>query len=161
VRIYDPVAKTEIITPLPNTIGAAKCSSEDQTKCELVGLGMSDDGTFQGNYDLPAGLTTGNPEIQEINDRNVAARSSNRYQSYASKRNSNFEVGNTTVTNTGGRRLQGGEAQYIENPVVCTVAGSAMLFDSLSEEKYPVYEKDSLLNTNSNFDYGDFSSLPA
>lgn len=36
-----------------------------------------------------------------------------------------------------------------------------MLFDSLSEEKYPVYVKDSLLNTNNNFDYGDFTALPA
>jgi hypothetical protein len=35
-----------------------------------------------------------------------------------------------------------------------------MLFDSLSEEKYPVYLKDSLLNTNQNFDYGAFSALP-
>jgi len=35
-----------------------------------------------------------------------------------------------------------------------------MLFDGLSETKYPVYEKDSLLNTNSNFDYGDFADLP-
>jgi hypothetical protein len=35
-----------------------------------------------------------------------------------------------------------------------------MLFDSLKSDKYPVYLKDSLLNTNANFDYGDFDSLP-
>lgn len=91
----------------------------------------------------------------------MAARSSNRYQSFSQKQLSNFAVGNTTVTNKGGRRLQSGEdAQFINNPVVCTVAGSAMLFDELDETKYPVYEKDSLLNTNSNFDYGDFEDLP-
>lgn len=35
-----------------------------------------------------------------------------------------------------------------------------MLFDSLKSDKYPIYMKDSLLNTNPNFDYGDFDKLP-
>ena len=39
-------------------------------------------------------------------------------------------------------------AQYIANPVVCTTKGSAILFENIGENKYPVYVRDSLLNTN-------------
>jgi hypothetical protein len=74
-----------------------------------------------------------------------------------------YTTGNTTHNfDDDRRRLQStaDDAQFITNPVVCTTSGSAMLFDSLSEEKYPVYLKDSLLNTNQNFDYGQFTALP-
>ena len=50
-------------------------------------------------------------------------------------------------------------AAYITNPVVCTTLGSALLFENLTADKYPVYEKDSLLSTNDNFDYGEFDAL--
>lgn len=55
---------------LPNTIGEAKCSKPDQSKCELVGIGMSDNGSFQGNYDLPAGLTQGSDTLAELDTKN-------------------------------------------------------------------------------------------
>jgi hypothetical protein len=51
-------------------------------------------------------------------------------------------------------------ATVISNPVVCASKGSAVLFDSLSASTYPVYQKDSLLNTNQEFDYGAFNDLP-
>lgn len=35
-----------------------------------------------------------------------------------------------------------------------------MLWEGLTDEKYPVYLKDSLLNTNDDFDYGEFALLP-
>ena len=38
--------------------------------------------------------------------------------------------------------------------------GSAILWENLSPEKYPIYEEDSLLNTNDEFDYGEFNNLP-
>lgn len=47
-------------------------------------------------------------------------------------------------------------ASYISNPVICTTIGSALLFDSLTATTYPIYDRDNLLNTNENFDYGDF-----
>lgn len=34
------------------------------------------------------------------------------------------------------------------------------MFSDCSETKYPVYQKDSLLNTNPNFDFGEFAALP-
>lgn len=39
--------------------------------------------------------------------------------------------------------------------------GSALLFDSLTATTYPVYDAQNLLNTNDNFDYGDFQALPS
>ena len=50
-------------------------------------------------------------------------------------------------------------ARFITNPVICTTRGSALLFENLTSDKYPIYEKDSLLNTNDNFDYGEFDAL--
>lgn len=44
----------------------------------------------------------------------------------------------------------------IRNPVACTTAGSAVVFEDLSAKHHPVYQKDSLLNTNANFDFGAF-----
>ena len=37
--------------------------------------------------------------------------------------------------------------------------GSALIFEEISKSHYPVYMKDSLINTNSNFDYSSFSVL--
>jgi hypothetical protein len=129
IRIYDPVHKNETLTDIPNTIGSAKCSKEDQTKCELVGVGMADSGTFEGNYELPSALTANNEAIADINRNNVARRSSNVYQGTASFR---IDENNNTVTVNGGRRRLAADSTSINNPVVCTVSGSAMLFDSLS-----------------------------
>ena len=33
------------------------------------------------------------------------------------------------------------------------------MFENLTADKYPIYEKNSLLNTNDNFDYGEFNAL--
>lgn len=165
VNIYDPVTKTTTNTPLPNTIGTAKCSKADVTKCELTGVGLQDDGSFAGNYELPTSLTSENPEVAALNEKNIQQRKSGQYQQQLVRR-IDYSSGNTTHNfDEDGRRLQStaanaDDAQFITNPVVCTTQGSAMLFDSLSEEKYPVYLKDSLLNTNQNFDYGQFTALP-
>ena len=50
---------------------------------------------------------------------------------------------------------------FISNPVICKTLGSAILWERLSATKYPKYMKDSLLNTNEDFDFGEFEALPA
>ena len=51
-------------------------------------------------------------------------------------------------------------SSYISNPVLCVNNGNAILFDVTSSTKnYPVYLKDSLLNTNQEFDYSPFLDL--
>lgn len=48
----------------------------------------------------------------------------------------------------------------ITNPVMCIKQGSAVLFSvNASTHSYPAYLKDSILNTNLDFDYGSFLSL--
>lgn len=43
---------------------------------------------------------------------------------------------------------------------MCKTLGAAILWEDLTPEKYPVYVKDSLLNTNDDFDFGEFVNLP-
>ena len=57
------------------------------------------------------------------------------------------------------RSLQSTTNNYISNPVVCIPRGSALLFENINKEHYPVYMKDSLINTNENFDYSEFTIL--
>ncbi|TMW66819.1 hypothetical protein Poli38472_011935 [Pythium oligandrum] len=45
--------------------------------------------------------------------------------------------------------------------MVCLPVGGGILFDLSTPGSYPIYQKDSMLNTNPNFDYGAFRSLAA
>ena len=56
--------------------------------------------------------------------------------------------------------IDASQSTYIKNPVVCKTLGSAILLENLTEFKYPIYVKDSLLNTNDDFDFGEFVNLP-
>jgi hypothetical protein len=48
----------------------------------------------------------------------------------------------------------------VSQPLVCLQLGEGIIWDiSASKSHYPIYLKDSLLNTNKNFDYGDFRKL--
>lgn len=58
------------------------------------------------------------------------------------------------------RRLQAGQpSAVVINPVSCITSGSAVLFQDVSATSYPVYQKDSLLNSNPTFDFGEFKKL--
>jgi hypothetical protein len=51
-------------------------------------------------------------------------------------------------------------AGYITNPIVCINRGSALLFEGLGPNTYPVFDKDNLLNQNGDaFDQGEFEQL--
>jgi hypothetical protein len=62
---------------------------------------------------------------------------------------------------TKSRRLQESTAatDEISNPVACIYEGEAFIFSIADDQHYPVYDKDSLINTNKNFDYGPFREL--
>lgn len=47
----------------------------------------------------------------------------------------------------------------IVNPVACIYQGEAFIFSIPDREHYPIYDKDSLINTNDDFDYGTFKEL--
>lgn len=65
------------------------------------------------------------------------------------------------LTETDVSTLDPDTSQFVSNPVVCTSRGSALLFENLKNDTYPVYAKDSLLNTNEDFDFGEFNELAA
>jgi len=50
-------------------------------------------------------------------------------------------------------------ANSIKNPVICIPLGSALLFENLSAKNYPIYQIDSLINTNPTFDFSKFLLL--
>ena len=65
-------------------------------------------------------------------------------------RRRNLESGHRDLSSSG----------TISNPVMCIETGQSLLFDvDSSTGSYPRYVSTSLLNTNTNFDYGDFLTL--
>lgn len=58
------------------------------------------------------------------------------------------------------RQLQSSTNKKLFNPVLCITEGDAIFFNVDSARfRYPVYSKDSILNTNDDFDFGDFETL--
>lgn len=57
------------------------------------------------------------------------------------------------------RRLTTDTETSIPNPMMCLNVGSGVIFDLSAPGSYPIYLKDSMLNTNPSFDYGAFRSL--
>jgi len=47
----------------------------------------------------------------------------------------------------------------IDNPIMCLELGESIMFTISDYNHYPVYVKDSILNSNANFDYGPFIDL--
>ena len=54
--------------------------------------------------------------------------------------------------------LNGTTFEGIDDPLTCIELGDTILF-TVTNESYPVYDEDSLLNTNDAFDYGQFREL--
>ena len=54
--------------------------------------------------------------------------------------------------------LNGTTFDGIDDPLTCVELGDSILF-TVTNESYPVYDEDSLLNTNDAFDYGQFREL--
>ena len=54
--------------------------------------------------------------------------------------------------------LNGTTFEGIDDPITCLELGDSILF-TITNESYPVYDEDSLLNTNDAFDYGQFRQL--
>lgn len=184
VQIYDPVSNTTTSTSLNNAAGSAKCPKKDPTECTITSISMmdSEDGDFGASF----GMSSAIANKQSIAGRLI----SNLYTGIRNyiKPEYNFDeqdgedlyVGpedksifgddlpwSTSSPSTRGRGLQNTLASdetnreaYISNPVICTDIGSALLFSDLGPNKYPIYLKDSLLNTNDRFDYGEFLKLP-
>ena len=118
---YDP-------TEVPGFGGKASCSAG--SGCKMVTVSKSSDGSFSADYGTN-GL--------------LLAKAGMAPKTTTSRR-----------VLEASRRLQQGSAQdlkdkvqTITNPVICVNTGSIVLFDvNAADKRYPVYLKDSILNTN-------------
>lgn len=71
------------------------------------------------------------------------------------------EANPTATEATGGQTPAAQQApKKLFNPVICLQEGDAVFFNVNSAKKqYPIYSKDSILNTNPDFDFGPFDVL--
>ena len=92
--------------------------------------------------------------------RTTASRRARRSLAKTSIVNGSVDVEDRDVYERKQRRLEEDSLSVnsINDPVVCIQRGDSMLY-RVSNDKYPQYEKDSLLNTNPRFDYGAFRDL--
>ena len=155
------------------TIAAADYVSDSGTiDCSTSGskiLNMDTSaGTFSGIFGAPASVTA------QASRRRLLLETSSAYGFDLSYGNSTSGIGTpgsigsslykgSNMTRkaynemvTAHRRLQ--DDASITNPTVCIDAGDSVIF-SVTSTSYPVYMKDSLLNSNDDFDYSAFRDL--
>jgi hypothetical protein len=126
--------------------GGARCRLRDQSDCRILTVSMDPlAGGFVSDFQAPAVLG-----LDAIALRSSLSGRSGEGRGLAAQGNRSLaeEVSQLAPI-----------ARAIHNPVVCAGAGSALMFQGLTREHYPVYQKDSLLNTNDAFDFGAFELL--
>eukprot|EP01012_Entosiphon_sulcatum_P015939 TRINITY_DN2090_c0_g1_i3.p1 TRINITY_DN2090_c0_g1~~TRINITY_DN2090_c0_g1_i3.p1 ORF type:complete len:4887 (-),score=935.84 TRINITY_DN2090_c0_g1_i3:7-14667(-) len=139
IEITDPVSGNSVsLSQSIITSGSTSCSSSEGC-CAMHVLKFTS-GTFAGMYNL---------EIEAISSILGATSSNSSAATAKSSRRSLLQVEDTSG------------AGAILNPAVCLNNGEGLIWDvsDSSRQHYPVYLKDSLLNTNPSFDYGEFRRL--
>mmetsp|Transcript_9064 Transcript_9064/g.8630 ORF Transcript_9064/g.8630 Transcript_9064/m.8630 type:complete len:603 (-) Transcript_9064:3-1811(-) len=120
---------TQSMSGLTNVEGSVRYSTTQDNRFVSVGLSGS---TFTSNYEASSQLQG---QCSTCN---------------AARRRLSDDDERRSLASTG----------TINNPVVCISEGDILMFDVDSSTKsYPEYVTNSLLNTNTNFDYGDFLDL--
>lgn len=138
--------------------GELKCVAADTSNCQVSSLGKDPE---TGDY-----LATYEPEdgIKEA-----------EYDALVKQTSSGNSTDGESATRRRRRLYNGKDIRFMQeateeetalaseqnvlNPVVCIVKHAALLFGGVSASNYPVYVKDSLLNTNPDFDYSAFLTL--
>lgn len=157
--LTDPVSgNTTVLLPsdIPGFQGTVVCARDTDrptndtvvsTGCKLLSISLKPSG-FEGTYGVGS--------VVESAVANSVARRLARFANVPLMRNLHEDVN--------GRLLalfsSNGTNVTVPSPVICLELGQGLLF-SLPDGKtsYPVYVKDSLLNTNPDFDYGEFRKL--
>ena len=145
------VTATVYRSELDGTTGSITCSG---SACAVASMTV-DASSFAGNYGAGATLNE--------------ARRRRRKRRRATAVEANATSGKRSVLEEAlashSRRLEeddddgaAADDASIANPVVCIAHGTTMLFD-VSNDNYPVYVTNSLLNSNDDFDYSAFTSL--
>jgi hypothetical protein len=132
VRVVDPT------TGVQTTLDLSSLALEGAIDCSNPSSSVYSMGTVEGVFTATFGLgNTLSDEISQTRRRMDLVEFSSRYLSVIN------------ATNSSGT---------LDNPLVCLKLQDSLLFD-ISNTNYPEYVKDSLLNTNDNFDYTSFRTL--
>lgn len=135
VTITDAAGNTETkdLTDFGDVYGEPACSAGN---CTVRSAAQDPSGAFAGGYGPPPLIAQGSELL--------AARRRNLQQAGLSPR---------------GLQDAGADAATVQNPVYCLAADDSFMFTISDPEHYPVYLRDSVMNTNPDFDYGAFLDL--
>lgn len=130
VSMYDPVSGKYSKPYDPSTVtgfgGTSTCKTGN---CTVLSVGKRDDGSFTTDYSTNP-LLTAAAGLQE-------APTTGRQRRLSAANDSRRELQTTSST------------PAITNPVLCVKQGAVIVFDvNPTKKQYPVYVKDSILNTN-------------
>eukprot|EP00347_Sterkiella_histriomuscorum_P024098 403332318 len=118
--------------------------SESDSNCTIRSTETSDDG-FQGNY--------GSSSLVESTSKKILRQ---MFSDFLDEPQNDMALRD----HDGQRYLQtSANTNAITNPVFCISMGTSMLFTISDPTHYPVYLKDSVMNSNPSFDYGQFLIL--
>jgi hypothetical protein len=124
--------------------------------CNVVYIG-SDNGDFVFDYSTDKQVLDALNLNNTVNRNNTISKIETAYENipWGSSQRANL------VSKNPNRRLQVVDAtKKLYNPVICIKEGDTVFFQVNSQTRnFPQYSKDSILNTNKDFDYGPFSDL--
>ena len=167
----DPATNTTSrvnINSRPDFYGSITCANTDPDAdaCSVKSMSTSAAG-FAGSYD--SSLSTSNRRkllTRKPNVHQYKRRLREKVAQLTQTHNISFDKSTAIVkiiNPTTGRSLAEEvleEPVGIKNPCMCLAQGDSILFDFADgQANYPIYLKDSLLNTNKDFDYGAFRGL--
>jgi hypothetical protein len=151
--IFDPVTDTSepISIDSIDTQGSLDCSVEDSA---VYSIGATNDG-FEGQFGAGSVLDSDRRRLGSIMPTNLNTGVNLLKES----RNNSHQLFNSKGDiYLHSRVLQSINDTKLSNPLVCVKQGDSIIF-AVTNDNYPVYEKDSLMNTNLNYDYSSFRDL--
>lgn len=132
IQTYDNSTNTtQTLSSLGGVAGTVRYSTS--TTSSIVSIGLSTNNSFTANYEASSKLAA------QCSTCNGARRN---------------------LLDDGSEHRWLASSGSVTNPVVCITEGDILMFDvDSTKSSYPVYVSNSLLNTNTGFDYGSFLSL--
>ena len=172
IEVFDPVTDEAVDIEMSefDTEGSIDCSTEGAS---IYSMGTNN-GTFTGTFGAGSSLSD---EISRRRRRLSAKENSGLTLPSNFLRTSNSQIYESAKGSTDNSSSMGGpilsyfpirrnlanvsatnSSGIITNPIVCMSLGDSLVFD-ITNENYPTYDKDSLFNSNPNYDYSEFRSL--
>lgn len=153
LEVTDPVTgKTSEVDPstLEGYYGSYQCKSTSGSEnCNTFYMGMSEDGNFEFDYSTPSTVLKATGTLDRTDRSQLRVKRSIKKAMLEDENRERSRTRGLQTTN-----------QKLLNPVICIPTGSAIFFQVDAQAgSYPKYLKNSILNTNQDFDYGPFIEL--